>query len=69
MAIQKYDIRRPDGAFEERYWSPVNSPVLGVDRGIEYIIHRVEDVTDFVRQKQMGKTRRGAWSRWRRKYS
>ncbi len=51
MAIQKYDIRRPDGTFEERYWSPINSPVLGADRRIEYIIHRVEDVTDFVRQK------------------
>ena len=52
MAIQKYDIRRPDGTFEERYWSPVNSPVLGADRSIEYIIHRVEDVTDFVKQKE-----------------
>ncbi len=51
MAIQKYDIRRPDGTFEERYWSPINSPVLGVDQQVEYIIHRVEDVTDFVRQK------------------
>ncbi len=51
MAIQKYDIRRPDGTFEERYWSPINSPVLGVRQRIEYIIHRVEDVTDFVRQK------------------
>lgn len=52
MAIQKYDIRRPDGTFEERYWSPVNSPVLGADRRIEYIIHRVEDVTEFVKQKR-----------------
>jgi len=52
MAIQKYDIRRPDGTFEERYWSPVNSPVLGADRRVEYIIHRVEDVTDFVKQKE-----------------
>ena len=29
IALQKYDIRRPEsdgGAFEERYWSPVNSP-------------------------------------------
>ena len=51
MAIQKYDIRRPDGSFEERYWSPINAPVLGADRRIEYIIHRVEDVTEFVRQK------------------
>jgi PAS domain S-box-containing protein len=51
MAIQRYDIRRDDGAFEERYWSPINSPVLGADRRIEYLIHRVEDVTEFVRQK------------------
>jgi len=51
MAIQKYDVRRPDGVFEERFWSPINSPVLGADRRIEYIIHRVEDVTDFVKQQ------------------
>lgn len=51
MAIQKYDIRRPDGVFEERYWSPLNSPVLGTDRRIEYFIHRVVDVTEFVLQK------------------
>ena len=51
MAIQKYDVRRPDGTFEERFWSPVNSPVRGADGQLEYIIHRVEDVTDFVRQR------------------
>ena len=51
MAVQKYDVRRPDGTFEERFWSPINSPILGTDRQIEYIIHRVEDVTDFLRQK------------------
>lgn len=51
MALQKYDIRRPDaegGAFEERFWSPVNSPVIGADGALRYIIHRVEDVTEFV---------------------
>ncbi len=52
MAIQKYDVQRPDGTFEERYWSPVNSPVFGADQRIEYVIHRVEDVTAFMRQKQ-----------------
>ncbi len=52
MAIQKYDVRRPDGTFEERYWSPVNSPVSGADGRLEYIIHRVEDVTDFIRDRQ-----------------
>ncbi|MGH7730565.1 MAG: PAS domain-containing protein, partial [Candidatus Eiseniibacteriota bacterium] len=57
MAVQKYDIRRPDaegGGFEERHWSPVNSPVFGPTGEITYIIHRVEDVTDFVRLKQRG---------------
>jgi PAS domain S-box-containing protein len=55
MAVQKYDIRKPDsegGGFEERYWSPVNSPVLGPDNEVAYIIHRVEDVTEFVHLRQ-----------------
>lgn len=51
MAIQKYDVRRPDGVFEEHYWSPINSPVVGADQQVQYIVHRVEDVTEFVRSK------------------
>jgi signal transduction histidine kinase/DNA-binding response OmpR family regulator len=57
MAIQKYDIRKPEsegGRFEERFWSPVNSPVFESDKEVVYIIHRVEDVTEFVRLKQRG---------------
>ena len=56
MAVQKYDVRRPeaDGGFEERHWSPVNCPVIGPAGEIAYIIHRVEDVTDFVRLKEKG---------------
>jgi hypothetical protein len=42
MAIQKYDIRSPAGTFEERYWSPINTPVLGGDGDVELVIHRVE---------------------------
>lgn len=56
MAVQKYDIRRPEsagGGFEERFWSPVNSPVLQADGRLAYIIHRVEDVTDYVRLKRL----------------
>jgi signal transduction histidine kinase/ActR/RegA family two-component response regulator len=57
MAVQKYDIRRPEsegGGFEVRYWSPLNSPVLGPQGAVAYIIHRVEDVTEFVRLKELG---------------
>ena len=52
MPVQKYDIRRPveeGGGFEERFWSPLNSPVLGENGEVLFIIHRVEDVTEFVR--------------------
>jgi PAS domain S-box-containing protein len=55
MALQKYDIRRPErdgGGFEERYWSPLNSPVLAPNGEVKYIVHWVEDVTEFVRLKQ-----------------
>ncbi|HZP67044.1 MAG TPA: ATP-binding protein [Rudaea sp.] len=55
MAVQKYDIRKPEsegGAFEERYWSPRNIPVFDGDARLVAIIHRVEDVTEFVRLKQ-----------------
>ena len=54
MAVQKYDIPRPGGGFEERYWSPLNSPVFDDDGGLLYIIHRVEDVTDLVRLEKQG---------------
>lgn len=57
MAVQKYDIRRPlseGGEFEVRYWSPLNSPVLNEHNEVEYIIHRVEDVTEIDRLKQSG---------------
>jgi signal transduction histidine kinase len=55
MAVQKYDIPIPaseGGGFEERYWSPINTPVFGASNQIEYIIHKVEDVTEFIKLKQ-----------------
>jgi two-component system cell cycle sensor histidine kinase/response regulator CckA len=55
MAVQKYDIRRPEsegGGFEERFWSPLNVPVFDDDRNVRWIIHRVEDVTEFIRLKE-----------------
>jgi PAS domain-containing protein len=52
MGVLKYDIPRPDGGgFEERYWSPIHTPVFGPDGGVAYVIQRPEDVTEFVRLK------------------
>lgn len=55
MPVQRYDIPIPTeqgGGFAVRYWSAYNAPVPGADGAIAYIIHRVEDVTEFVQRVQ-----------------
>jgi len=51
------EIRHPPASragrrLRERYWSPVNSPVLDAGGNVQFIIHRVEDVTELVRLKR-----------------
>ena len=50
MALQKYDIPVMDrpGEYEERWWSPVSTPILGPDGAVKWILIRVEDVTPFI---------------------
>ncbi|MFI9470115.1 PP2C family protein-serine/threonine phosphatase [Streptomyces sp. NPDC052492] len=50
LAVQRYDLAVPGrpGEFQERWWSPVNTPVLGPDGEIAWIVHRVEDMTEFL---------------------
>jgi PAS domain S-box-containing protein len=48
MATQRHDVPLPaarGGGFEERYWAALNSPVLGDDGAVEYIVHRVDDAS------------------------
>ncbi|HWB63245.1 MAG TPA: ATP-binding protein [Chitinophagales bacterium] len=55
MAVQKYSVQLPEsqgGGFEERYWSPINRPVLDNNNEVRYIIHRVEDVSEFIKLKE-----------------
>jgi signal transduction histidine kinase/ActR/RegA family two-component response regulator len=57
MAIQKYEVgnpAQPEG-LESRYWSICNSPVLGTDGQLIYILNEVQDVTDFIRLQQQGR--------------
>lgn len=53
MALQRYDVECPDrpGEWEERYWSPVNAPVLGPDGQVVLLVHRVEEVTELIRAR------------------
>jgi signal transduction histidine kinase/ActR/RegA family two-component response regulator len=61
MALQRYDIPGDEeGAFAERYWSPVNAPVLDDEGRVTHIIHRVEDVTEFVHLRRVGREQQRA---------
>jgi PAS domain-containing protein len=55
MPVQKYDIQRPSeegGSFEECWWRPINAPVLDEQGQVAFVIHRVEDVTAYIRLGQ-----------------
>ena len=61
MAIQKYDVPRPDGTgFDIKYWSCFNTPVLDEHGQVEFIIHRAEEVTGFITQKEQGEAQERA---------
>ncbi len=55
VPVQRYPIPRraeEGGGVEERYWSPINSPVFGPEGELAFIVHRVDDVTPYVRAQQ-----------------
>ncbi|MFN2527323.1 MAG: PAS domain-containing protein [Candidatus Baltobacteraceae bacterium] len=59
MALQRYDVADLDNpdTFVEKFWSPVNTPVFDSDGSLIYIIHQVEEVTEFVKQGRAGTAR------------
>jgi PAS domain S-box-containing protein len=57
MAVQKYKVPRHEsegGGFEERYWSPVNSPVFDEAGEVMLLVHCLKDVTDLVMLRAQG---------------
>jgi two-component system, cell cycle sensor histidine kinase and response regulator CckA len=54
LGVQRYELRlhgSADASCETRYFSVVNAPVLNESGRLRYIVHRVEDVTEFVEQR------------------
>ncbi|MEU0940987.1 PAS domain-containing protein, partial [Embleya sp. NPDC005971] len=62
MALQRYDVECSDrpGEWEERYWSPVSSPVFGPDGRVALIVLKVEEITELIRAR--GRRGRGGWA-------
>ena len=40
--------RARSGPFQARWWQVINTPILGEDGYVRWIIHRAEDVTEIV---------------------
>jgi PAS domain S-box-containing protein len=58
MAPQKFDVRgnrHYPGSSEDRYWSPVNSPLSVNDGNVEFLIHRLEDMTELVKLRRLAR--------------
>ncbi|WP_405752258.1 SpoIIE family protein phosphatase [Streptomyces sp. NBC_01411] len=53
MALQRYDVQSTErpSEWEERYWSPVNAPILGPDGQVVLLVHRVEEVTQLIKAR------------------
>lgn len=49
IACQRFDIRTAEGTWLERYWSPVNFPILDENGEVAFIVQQVDDVTARVR--------------------
>lgn len=49
MPVVKYDIRRPDGTYEERFWSATHTPLFDGNGDVTHILQHTEDVTHIMR--------------------
>ncbi|MFJ9821611.1 PP2C family protein-serine/threonine phosphatase [Streptomyces sp. NPDC101151] len=58
IALQRFDTEDPDqpGVWHERYWNLTNIPVLGPDGQVALLLHRVEDVTELIRARDVALT-------------
>lgn len=43
MKLQRYDVRDRNGAWQEKYWHPVNWPIVDDDGSILALIHQVTE--------------------------
>ncbi len=68
MAVQRYDIEvAGTGRFAQRYWSPMNIPILDADGHTAFVLHRTEDITDYVRERDAREQDVAQGEQWRRR--
>jgi PAS domain S-box-containing protein len=58
--VQRHDVQRPGGGYQEKYWSLQSKPVLTPQGQVRYIIHSVVDVTETYKQHQEQEITKGS---------
>ena len=53
IAVIRYDIARPDGSMEVRYWSATHTPLKDADGRLRFILQHTVDVTELRRLRQL----------------
>ncbi|MGW0999116.1 PAS domain-containing protein, partial [Streptomyces sp. NPDC002523] len=58
LALERFDMEDPDrpGVWHERYLNMTNIPVLAPDGQVALLLHRVEDVTELFRAREVALT-------------
>ena len=46
IALIRYDIRKPDGSMDVRYWSATHTPFLDEDGQVDHLLQHTVDVTE-----------------------
>ena len=46
MPVLRYDVKPERGGYQVRWWAITNTPILGEDGYVRWIINRAEDVTE-----------------------
>ncbi|MFI0723826.1 SpoIIE family protein phosphatase [Streptomyces sp. NPDC021224] len=56
LLLHRFAIPHPErpGEFDPRWWNVTNRPLVGPEGQVELIIHRIDDVTSFVRWEREG---------------
>jgi hypothetical protein len=44
MRVHRYDVRRPDGKFEERWWTSLNTPAFDAEGRLVLIVHHTQEL-------------------------
>jgi len=53
MPMLRMEIKNLAGVFEEKYWNLINKPILTKDNQVQYIVHIVKDLTEFVKLEKI----------------